>query len=217
MSAGSPVLTEVRSHGRGSKRRTLVVDGEPWRCVSAAVVRELGLRSGDTIDIGDLEKQIAEAALRLARERALRLLAARERTTSELLKRLLEDGYDEATSRATVERLADTGLVNDERFAEAMARSLIVSRGLGRGRALRELTRKGVGDELAASALDELAAPEGESRRAGDAARRLVRAGDSVPRLAARLARRGFAPGEAFSAARETLPDRPEDQPFEDS
>lgn len=215
MSAGSPVLTEIRTHGRGSKRRTLMVDGEPWRCVPAAVVRELALRAGDGLDLADIEERIAEIAPRTARERALRLLAARERTSAELRKRLLEDGYDEETSRATVERLVATGLVDDERFAQMMARSLIVGRGLGRGRALRELTRKGLDDEMAGAALDEYASSDGESHRALETARRLSRDGDTVQRLGARLARRGFTPGDALSAARQVLGNAGSEEPYE--
>lgn len=200
------VLTEIRSHRRGSKRRTLSLDGEPWITTPVEVVRELGLRPDDTVDPEQIKAQIAALEPRFARERCLRLLAVRERTSLELMTRLHEDGYSEDVVQATVARLVETSLVDDERFAESMARALVVSRRLGRARAFRELTRRGVPDELAAEALDACAPREAEGERAAESARRLLKANDTVPRLASRLVRRGFAPADAIAAARAVVP-----------
>lgn len=214
MSGVERQLTDVRTHGRGSKRRSLVLDGEPWLSLPLEVLRELGIRQGDLVDADALEQQIASCAPRVARERALRLLSVRERTVSELVGRLIDDGYSVEIATCTVERLVETGLVDDERFAEAMARVLIGSRRLGRGRALRELIRKGVDEELAARSLDEYAAVEGEGERTREMARRLSKPGDTVNRLASRLVRRGFAAGDALAAARELVESEGQDDVF---
>lgn len=210
------VLTEIRPQRRGSKRRSLLLDDEPWRSLPVEVLRELGLRPGDAVDTFELDAKIDDLEPRFARERCLRLLSVRERTESELLKRLLEDGYSEDVARETVARLAETGLVDDSRFAETMARVLIDSRRLGRSRAFRELTRRGIDEEMAAAALDAYAPRDAESARALESAQRLLRANDTVPRLASRLVRRGFAPGEAFTAARSVVPTTGDDATFEE-
>lgn len=211
----SSVLTEIRSHRRGSKRRALLLDGEPWRSIPVEVLKELGLRPGDTVEAGLLDVTIAALEPRFARERCLRLLAVRERTRSELMSRLLEDGYDTEVAEATVGRLVDAGLVDDARFAEAMARSLVTIRRLGRARAFRELTRRGLSDELAEQALDTVAPRADERERTLDAARRLLKASDTVPRLASRLVRRGFTASDAFEAARSIMPDSSGDDGFD--
>lgn len=206
-------IAGVRGGAHRQKRRWVVIDGEPWREVSADVIRVVGLRDGEEVDTLALEARIREAEPRLARERALRLLSARERTESDLLRRLHEDGYPEGIARSTVADLARSGLVDDGRFAETMARMLVDVRGFGRGRALRELIRRGVGEEMAQAALDEAAPAGDERRRAVQAAGRLCRGSDTTEKLAARLVRRGFAPADAFSAAREHVCDGNVDGP----
>jgi len=49
-------------------------------------------------------------------EKCLRLLAARERSSGELLKRLVADGFSAEEAEAEVDRLVSAGVVDDERF-----------------------------------------------------------------------------------------------------
>lgn len=205
MSADRITVTQIRQHGRGSKRRTIFLDGWEWRSVSADVLRELKVRESSQYESGELEARVADTEPRAARERVLRLLAARERTSAEIRTRLLDDGYPDDVARDTVRHFESNGLLDDARLAESAARSLIVGRRLGRARALRELTRRGLDAELAECALDQWAPREEERERALESARRLVRAADTVDRLAARLVRRGFAPGNALQAARSVV------------
>lgn len=211
------IVTDVRAHGKGSKQRTVSLDGEPWLTGPSDVLKELKIRQGISVDPEDLAARVHEVSPRVARDRALRLLAVRERSEAELVKRLLDDGYAEPVARDTVASLAGTGLVDDARFAESLARSLVCYRKFGRTRALREMTRRGLSDDDAREALDEIAPVEGETERAEQAARRLVRPNDTVARLAARLVRRGFSPGTAFRAARAAAPESPDEESFDGS
>lgn len=213
MSGEGAVLTAIRTHGRGSRRRTLVIDGDPWGTVPVEVLRDLDLREGDSLDLGELPAAIEEAAAPRARERALRLLMYRERSASELQTRLIDDGYPHHVIVDLVRSLTASGLVDDARFAENFARVLVLSRGYGRPRALRELLSKGISEELAHAALEAIAPEDDEAARAQQRAHALFRAGDTADRLAARLARRGFAPGVALRAARGELDDRDNDDP----
>lgn len=208
MSAHGAVLTSIRTHARGSRRRTLVIDGDQWDTIPVEVLRDLDLREGDVLDLDDLRKRIAVAAPSRARERALRLLMYRERSASELITRLVDDGYSEAVSRDLVASLTASGLVDDQRFAENYARVLVLSRGYGRPRALRELLAKGLSEDLALAALEASAPQDHEEDRTQERAHALARAGDTTDRLAARLARRGFAPGVSLRAARNELRER---------
>lgn len=205
MSAERVTVTQIRQHGRGSKRRTIFMDGCEWRSASADVLRDLKVREGAHLELSELDRRISETEPRAARERALRLLAARERTSADVRARLLDDGYPEAVANETVRHFESTGLLDDARFAEAAARSMIVGRRLGRGRAMRELVRRGLDEDLAATALDEWAPQAEEGERAAEAASRLCRSGDTVDRLAARLVRRGYTPGTALRVARDVL------------
>lgn len=213
-------ITAVEPDPRGSRRRALSLDGEPWRKTSSDVVKALGLRSGQEHDAGALAAAIGAEEPSQAHARALRLLSHSERSTAELEKRLLQDGYPAATAAAAVRRLTSAGLVDDERFADSLARSL-AARGVGIQRAHREMSLKGVPDQTAAAALAEHMAPDAEPARALEHARRLVRSGREDPRrIAAALARKGFSAPVAWTAAREAAgsddpgaPDRDDECP----
>ena len=193
---------------RGSRRRTLVLDGEPWRDVPSDVVSEAGLKPGADVDPGSVGPALAEFELRCARDRVVRLLTYRDRSTSDLSERLAEDGYLPETVASVLERLTTLGLVDDERFARSFARSLTQARGLGRSRALRELTSHGVEPVLAGAALDEALPVERERAAAGVLARTLAaRSGATRDKVAGRLARRGYAPRVALEAARGAFDD----------
>lgn len=213
---GQHEITAIRTR-RGMKRREIEIDGVSWRFVPGPVVSALGLSAGAHVDIEGLAAQIAEAEPQAARERALRLLAYRERTEAELRSRLMDDGYSAATVESTVTRLLDTGLLDDRRFAEQTARVLVEGRGYGRGRALRSLRRSGLDEELATESLDAYAPVDAEPDRALRAARRAVRPGDTVDRLGARLVRRGFAVSDALSAARTVVSSQPADDDRDDA
>jgi SOS response regulatory protein OraA/RecX len=200
-------VTEVRPAGRGSKRRLIFLEGDLWRAVASDVLKEVPIHSGDTVSVPELAAALAQVESRCARERGLRLIAARERSHDEVLKRLVDDGYSSAVASETADSLASTGLIDDDRLASLLARSLVEYRGLARGRALKEMTRRGISEERACLALDAVASPEAEPDRALAAAERLHRPGDTVTRLAGRLARRGFTSGQAYSAARAIVPD----------
>jgi regulatory protein len=169
-------------------------------------VRDLGLSAGDEIDPAAVDDAARELERPEARERALRLLGYRERSASELVDRLSEDGYPADIVEDTVAELVRTGLVDDERFAAVLARTLVTVRGYGRIRARRELARYGIAEDVAAAALEEAAPASDERERADAAARRMARPSDTADRLAARLVRRGFSPGIALDVARHHAP-----------
>lgn len=200
-----PRVTAIDPAPRGSKRRALSVDGELLRHAPADVVRTVGVTVGDEVESGALRAALEAAEPPLARERALRLLAYRDRSEHELRDRLLGDGYSRAVTEALLERLRSVGLLDDTRFAEGLARSL-ARKGRGRRRVARDLASKGLTDDDVSAALEAWCAPEEEARRALSVAQRFApSARGDARRLAARLARRGFAEGTAWRAAREVL------------
>lgn len=207
MAADLRTVTEIRGM-RGSSRRTIYLDDEAWRAIASPVLRQLGLALGDVIDPSDIDARALAVEPEEARARAYRLLAYRERSSTELADTLLADGYPSSVVSELTEDLVRSGLVDDERFARMLAHSLVSVRGLGRQRALREMARKGVPDDLAMRELDECAPIPDERTRALNAATRAVRSSDSVDRLTARLVRRGFSFGDARDAAESAISDR---------
>lgn len=142
-------------------------------------------------------------------ERALGLLAVRQRSRRELERRLVQAGFEPEAVTAELERLEQVGLLDDEAFAQAVVESRMGYRGESRRVVAGKLAQAGVAGEVAVVALD--AAPEAEEERA----RRLAEA--KAPRLAnlepqvafqrlyGFLARRGYGPEVSRQAAREAL------------
>lgn len=205
------LVTDIRVPQRGSRSRELVVDGDVWRTTSLDVVRALALRTGAIAPIDELAARLDDAEPRAARERALRLLAYRDRSSAELRTQLATDGYPAVLAADVVADLQHSRLVDDERFAASMSRSMADVRGLGRSRVLRELESRGIGHEAALAAVDEALSIEDEAAAALALARALaVRPGANVERVAARLVRKGFATSLALRSARAVL-SRPAD------
>ncbi|MBS1209835.1 MAG: regulatory protein [Proteobacteria bacterium] len=84
---------------------------------------------------------------------ALRLLAMREHSREELRRKLEAKAEEGDDVEAVLDRMAETGLQSDQRFAESFVRSKGARMGVERLR--RELLDRGVSSEVVATALGE--------------------------------------------------------------
>ena len=163
-------------------------------------------------------------------EAAARSLSGAPRSRKSLEERLITAGYPEEHVHAAVARLVEIGLIDDERFGQALLDSRDRSRQRGDRALLQELRRRGIDDELAQRLLAQRAAgetqstepvwgatlrvveehAEGAEERAARAAlaKLRVRGGEvraEVQRLAQGLARRGFPSALSWRLARERV------------
>lgn len=199
-------ITDIRRSGPGFRRRTLVIDGDAWRDIPSAVANQLGFEVGDEVDLSEIEVRIDTAEVPRAREKAIALITARERSHAGLAERLVEDGYSRGVAESTASDLERIGLVDDERFAHAMARTLANARGKGRSGIARELKMAGISEEMVSEALDAALTPDDEyasARVLADSAAR--RSGATVDKVASKVARRGYRLPLALTVAREAL------------
>lgn len=148
-------LLRIENAGPDKRARRLVFDAEEHnRTTSSAVTRVLDLQEGASYDPRAVADDIERAEAACARERSLRVLANRERSAHELERRLCDDGYPLSLVQDIVSRMSELGLVDDERFAAAWARSRHAS-GIGPNRIKSELAAKGIDKDLAALAVAE--------------------------------------------------------------
>ena len=117
-------------------------------------------------------------------ELATRALRHRDRSRSELDRRLAEGGIAEEERSRTLDTLERVGYLDDRRFAEGRAQTL-AGRGYGDDAIRSDLDRQGLGPDVAEDALAGL-----EPER--DRAHALVRRLGGRWNLAAQLLRRGF-------------------------
>ena len=194
-------VTEVRVF-RGVARLSFD-DAAPMK-VRLKHFKALPLAAGDEVDAEEYAARVAEAQRADVYEAALSSLDLCARTRQELRRSLLARGFVSGAVEATLDRLADSGLVDDRRYAER-AVEVSAARPVGVYAVRRKLRAKGIAEEDAEAALGALD-DEQQAQAAQAAARSLLRRYAQLParegraKLSQALARRGFS-WEAVRAA----------------
>ena len=157
----------------------------------------------------------------VARTILLDQLTGRARSRKELSDKLRSKDVPDDLATRLLDRFEEVGLVDDEAFARSWVAGRQSARGLARRALAQELRRKGVDDEVAREALDELE-PEQEEQAARTLVRKKLRSLSRVDdvtatrRLVGMLARKGYGSGMAFAVVRDELSRAGRDDPTDD-
>ncbi|MDQ2852884.1 MAG: recombination regulator RecX [Actinomycetota bacterium] len=153
----------------------------------------------------------------VARAIVLQQLTMAPRSRRHLEDKLAAKGCDEQVSKVVLDRMQDVGLVDDAAYAGMLVRSQQVGRGLARRALAQELRRKGVDDDVAQEALEQID-DESERARAHALVAKKMRSMHGLDalvqtrRLAGMLARKGYSSSMSWSVIREAVADAPEHQ-----
>jgi len=146
----------------------------------------------------------------VARGLVLRRLTAAPRSRAQLEADLAARDVPEDVAQRVLDRFTEVGLVDDAAFAEAWVRTRHAGRGLSRRALGQELRQKGIDDETAGVALEDIGLEEEAAAAAALVARRLP-ATRGLPvevrmrRLAGMLGRKGYPGGLAMRVVRDAL------------
>ncbi|MCY7394967.1 MAG: recombination regulator RecX [Nocardioides sp.] len=146
----------------------------------------------------------------VARKILLDQLTGQARSRKELSDKLAAKNVPTDVATRLLDRFTEIGLINDEAFARAWVASRQPGKGLATRALAQELRRKGVPDEIAREAVDEID-PADEEYAARVLVRKKLRTLSRVDdvtatrRLVAMLARKGYGSGVAFSVVRDEL------------
>jgi regulatory protein len=146
----------------------------------------------------------------VARKILLDQLTGQARSRKELADKLAKRNVPAEIAAPLLDRFEEVGLIDDQAFARLWTTSRQSSKGLARRALAQELRRKGVSDEVARQALDELdpAAEEAAARALVQRKlRSMSRLDDTTKarRLLGMLARKGYPSGLATSVVRAEL------------
>ncbi len=141
-----PRVEAVRRRGRSL--RVDFDDGTSLRC-DRDFLPGRRLAEGQEIEAAILTRVVWQAARHDAERAALRLLAVRPRSRTELRRRLRGAGIGEEVVEETLERLAEQGYLDDRAFAEAWVDRRQRSRPRSRRMLRSELRQQGVEADLA--------------------------------------------------------------------
>lgn len=166
--------------------------------------------AGNYISEAELERIRFDSECRRARAKALGIIARREVSSSQLAQKLEQAGFGVDASAAAVEKMVESGLVDDERCARMMAEDIYHLKHYGRRRCAYELAAKGIGRDLAESVAAELE-PDPQETIYGLLTGKLARDMDTeagIRRCTNTLMRYGFEPSDiraVFSRLRDEL------------
>ncbi|HET7387548.1 MAG TPA: regulatory protein RecX [Nocardioidaceae bacterium] len=146
----------------------------------------------------------------MARKILLDQLTGQARSRAELATKLARKNVPDHIAEALLARFEEVGLVDDEAFARAWVQSRQTGKGLAPRALAQELRRKGVADETARAALDEVS-PEDQEQAARALVRKRLRTAakldraTAMRRLTGMLARKGYSSGLAWRVVRDEL------------
>lgn len=144
------------SHYKG-KTFEVEIDNQRKLYLHIDIITDFGISQGMEIERAELKKVIYASNFRRAYEYALYRLDYRDYSAQEIYEKLLETYKNEALCLEVVKKLARAGIINDERYAEKLARKLVESKKYGYRRAKREMMQKGLAENTVCNALEQYA------------------------------------------------------------
>lgn len=145
-------ITSVMRY-KGSTYEAELDDGRKLY-LHADIITDFGIYAGMETDRENLRRIIYASNFRRAYQRALYLLDYRDYTYSEMYEKLMGNYKSQPLCTAVMKRLTEHGFIDDERYAERMARRLVETKKYGYRRAKREIMQKGIDQFTAEDALE---------------------------------------------------------------
>jgi len=174
-------------------------------------VEELNLREGGVIDRSLVEAMLERERLGSALDAAMKWLARRRSSRAGLAERLAAKGFEAPIVSRAVERLSESGLLDDEAFARESVEQLTRRAPAGPAHVRATLARRGVAEDIIERVVREgLKEGEMEVQWRQLIGKRLQLMGRQTPaararRLLAFLRRRGVEPDLADRLVREAV------------
>lgn len=131
-------------------------DGEYTFTVDAEYWFSSPYHGKDTISEAELAAFYEAVGSRCAFIAGLRLLSYRDHSRKELVTKLVQKGHKREYSENAAARLEEYGYVNDERYAQYFAQSLLERKGMNANAIKTELFRKGISREIADNVVETL-------------------------------------------------------------
>ena len=184
--------------------------------IDKTVWEHSGFSKGSVMDDEQLMALCIHSEQHRAREKALYYLSLRDYGSGELVSKLRQAGIEKELARTTVERLSESGLIDDARYAAALARDMSERKLYPKRRIGMALREKGFDSATIEAVLYEIEDKEEQQALELLCKKRYNKTDDARKRekALAMLARYGF----SYAAAKRALAwfDETEDEEFEE-
>jgi len=141
-------VTAIGEGKRRKRRLNIFLDDKFAFSLETDVALKEGLKVGQELSEGDIEALTTAELSQRCLNTALRYLAYRPRSQSELRERLARRGFDGDSIETAIARLKEQGLVDDLAFAQFWKENRQSFSPRSRWLVRRELKAKGIADEL---------------------------------------------------------------------
>jgi regulatory protein len=196
-------ITGLKMGKSREKRVNVFLDGGFSFSLLAEVALKQGLKKGQEISESEIEELKGTDHYQRCYNAAVRYLAYRPRSESEVRQRLHRHGFDTECTEKTIGRLKEQGLIDDTEFARFWIENRETFSPRSRRLAVLELQRKGLDKNTIEKIADKVNDNESAYRAAVKKANRLAATDFATfrRRLGAHLTRRGF----GYEVVKETI------------
>ncbi|MFC5448416.1 regulatory protein RecX [Paenibacillus aestuarii] len=150
---GLPVITMVERQKRGKHRYNIFINEEYTFSVHEDIMIKHRLFKGEIIDPERMAIIIRDEERNKAYTKALYMIGRRPHASSEVRRKLKEQGFEADIIDGVMETLEKQNYLNDEEFAKMWAEHRIYSQRRGRNWVKQELQQKGIHKELVHGAI----------------------------------------------------------------
>lgn len=191
------------------KKQNKAIKGAAGHLESETDRSEIGLTDNEKRRKKKIVDMTFEEQVEAAKETTLNILSMVAKSRKQLFDRLVEKGYSEEAAEGALVRLEEVNIVNDTEFASQWAHSRHYNSGLAPYAIKRELTLKGIAEDIIESTLSQF-----EDSKLQETALELARkkaksvTGDKsnkVRKVASAIARKGYNSNIAFSVAKQAI------------
>ena len=144
------VITDIFK--KQGTRYQIEVDGAYWTIIDVEIIAAFHLKKGMEVTEEIQEKVQRAADYRRGKERALYLLGYRDHCRKDLVDKLSKN-IDRDLAEEIADKMEELGFLDDRKYAEKLARHLMLVKKRGERRALQEMVLKGIDRETAVDAI----------------------------------------------------------------
>lgn len=191
-------ITDIQVQKNHPSRLSIFLDGNFYCGVSEEVAIKHQLKKGMNVDENELKELLHDEELSNAKKYVYNILARRMYSSSEIRKKLKEQGYTDEIMDNVISMMEGYGYLNDKTFAEEWIQSRRQNNPKGKIVLKRELTQKGIEGDIIEEVFNQSFDESQQSEIALDMARRKSRSYINDDPISARrklqgyLIRRGF-------------------------
>ncbi len=148
-----PTVTQITPQRRAANRRNVYLDGAFAFGCNLNVVARFRLQEGQTLTADEVSAIQQGEVRQECFDAAVRSLESRLHGRAELRRKLMLKEFGGPVIDGVLDDLTRMNYLDDARFARARAESAAKVKHHGRRRAMMELTRRGIGRDVADAAL----------------------------------------------------------------